>query len=56
VGNVVCVLTGPETHTVTHLDLSQGLLVKNSKTVPIRWVATLDDEEVRLNVPAGEME
>ena len=56
VGNLECVLTEPDTVNVTHLIVSQGLLSKTRKSVPIKWVKMLDDDRVRLAVGARDWE
>lgn len=56
VGNIESVLTEPETTTVTYFVVSQGLLSKTRKSIPIQWVSTLDDEKVSLNIEAQEYE
>ena len=50
VGNIESVLTEDETTNVTSFVVSQGLLSKTRKTIPIQWVRTLDDEKVSLNI------
>jgi sporulation protein YlmC with PRC-barrel domain len=56
VGNVERVFTEPETGKVTHFIVSQGLLLKTRKTVPIQWVGMLDDVTVRLSVGIQQLE
>lgn len=40
----------PADHQVTHLLVSKGLLTEEKKLVPINWVETLGEEEIKLNV------
>ena len=56
VGNVEQVLTDPEADRATHIVISQGLLLKNRKIIPTTWVASLNDDEVRLAVGANLLE
>jgi len=56
VGNLERVFTEPETGMVTHFIISQGVLVKTRKFLPIEWVKLLDDDEVRLNIGTQEVE
>jgi len=50
VGNVNRVLADPSVNQVTHLLITQGLLVKEQKLIPINWVKTLNEEAVQLRV------
>ena len=50
VGNVNRVLADPSVNQVTHLLITQGLLVKEQKLIPINWVRTLNEEAVQLRV------
>lgn len=50
VGNVERVLADPSVNQVTHLLITQGLLIKEQKLVPINWVRTLDEEAIYLRV------
>ena len=50
VGNVERVLTDPSVDQVTHLIISQGLFMKASKLIPIKWVLRLGEDAVHLRV------
>jgi uncharacterized protein YrrD len=41
---------------VTHFIASHGMLLKSRKAIPVEWVQTMSDEEVRLNVVASRVE
>lgn len=56
VGSVERVFTEPENGKVSHFIVSQGLLLKTRKAIPIQWVKALDDEQVHLTVLAQELE
>lgn len=50
VGDVEEVLTDPESHRITQLVISEGLLLKEQKRVPIEWVSEIQENEIRLAV------
>jgi uncharacterized protein YrrD len=50
VGDVERVFTEPQENRATHLLLSQGLLLKQRKLVPTRWVTHVFEDEVHLAV------
>ncbi len=56
VGNVEGVLADPEFDQVTHLLVSNGLIAKERKLVPISWVMSLGEEEVLLRVKKPSVE
>lgn len=56
VGHVERVVTHPEDGQVTHFIISQGLLRKVRKSVPIEWVSRLYDDEVYLDVDTQHLE
>lgn len=53
VGSVEQVLTNPNADQVTHFVISQGLLFKERKLVPVGWVSQIGEDEVQLAVDAG---
>ena len=55
VGNVERVVTNPQTLQVTHFIVSQGLLHKVRKMVPIRWVSMWDEDKVFLEVGTQQL-
>lgn len=50
VGNVMRVFSDPDSHKVTHILLSQGLLGQARKVVPMAWVLDVGEDEVRLAI------
>jgi uncharacterized protein YrrD len=52
VGDVEEVFTEPESGRVTHILVSEGLLLKDRKRVPTTWVKAFEDDEVFLSVEA----
>lgn len=50
VGDVEAVLTDPEGDRATHLVISRGLLLTETKLVPTTWVSTVMEDEVHLAV------
>jgi uncharacterized protein YrrD len=50
VGNVEQVLTAPKSEQATHFVVSQGLVHKTKWLVPVDWIDTLDQDQVRLAV------
>jgi sporulation protein YlmC with PRC-barrel domain len=55
-GNVVRVLAEPSTDQVTHLIISSGLLLKEEKLIPIRWVSRIGENEIHLKVNKKALE
>lgn len=56
VGIIECVTTAPDSRNVTHLTVSQGLLFKTRKYIPIHWVKMLGEDSVQLAVNAQQVE
>ncbi|MCC6617225.1 MAG: PRC-barrel domain-containing protein [Anaerolineae bacterium] len=56
VGDVARVFTAPNSDSVTHFAISQGLLFKHEKLVPMNWVTRLNDDEIRLAVTSETLE
>ena len=50
VGDVERILVDPDTNEVTHFVISQGLLFKDRKLVPIHWVNSVEEDNVYLVV------
>lgn len=50
VGNVERVLADPSVDQVTHLLISRGMFPKQTKLIPMEWVATMEEDEVHLRV------
>jgi uncharacterized protein YrrD len=53
VGDVERVFAEPNRDQVTHFLISRGLLLKESKLVPIAWVKSFGENEIQLVVDAG---
>lgn len=56
VGDIEQVLTDARTDRVTHFLISQGLLLKEKKLVPVLWLNSASDDEVRLAVGSHLLE
>jgi uncharacterized protein YrrD len=56
VGNVEQVFTYEDSGEITHLLISQGLLLQERKLVPVDWVNVLGENEVRLVVTSALLE
>jgi uncharacterized protein YrrD len=50
VGNVESVLADPTADQVTDLVVSSGLLSKESKLIPVKWIVTFGEEAIHLRV------
>lgn len=50
VGSVESVLADPTADQVTHLLVSNGLLSKESKLIPVKWIVTFGEETIHLRV------
>jgi uncharacterized protein YrrD len=55
-GNVESVLADSSTARVTHLLVSNGLLTKEKKLLPIHWVTVLGEDEIRLGVKKSSLD
>ncbi len=56
VGHVARVLTDTPTDQVTHFLIEKGLLVKEHRLIPVKWVERLSDDEVNLAVDVSTVE
>jgi len=56
VGDVQRVIADSQTNEVTHFVISQGLLFTEEKTVPVRWVEDVEENEIHLAVSAKLLE
>lgn len=56
VGNVERVIADPAVDQVTHLLISSGLLSKEQRLIPMKWVTALSEEEVHLRVKKDTVE
>jgi hypothetical protein len=55
-GKVEQVITAPGSRQVTHIVVSEGLLNKSRKVIPIDWVDKIDEDQVTLAVSAEVIE
>lgn len=56
VGDVERLVVAPDSNQVTHLVISQGLLFKDRKLVPVHWLKLVEEEKVHLAVPTRLLE
>jgi uncharacterized protein YrrD len=56
VGDVERLLVDPESKQVTHFLISQGMLFKDRKLVPVHWVKSVEEETVTLGVNSQVLE
>jgi uncharacterized protein YrrD len=56
VGEIAEVIANPTTDRATHFLLSQGLLLKSHKLVPVQWVRLMAEDEVYLSVGTAVLE
>ena len=55
-GNLEEIFTDPKTRRVTHFLISKGLLLKERKFVPVRWISSVTEDEVHLKVESRLLE
>ena len=56
VGDVERLVVEPESNRVTHFVISQGVLFKDRKLVPMHWVRSIGEEKVDLSVTSQLLE
>jgi uncharacterized protein YrrD len=56
VGDIDAVLTDPLADRATHFVISEGLLLKGRKLIPIAWVKIVYQDEVHLRVRSSQIE
>jgi uncharacterized protein YrrD len=56
VGDVERLFLDSDSHKATHLLISQGILFKERRSVPIRWVRSVEEDEVHLWVSSRVLE
>jgi uncharacterized protein YrrD len=56
VGNIEQMIVDPQNNHVTHFVISAGLLFKERKLIPVHWISTIGEQEVRLSLNAGTLE
>lgn len=55
VGDVERVFTDEKSREITHISITQGLLFKAEKVLPVSWVDTVQEDEVHLAVTADTL-
>lgn len=56
VGDVERLIVDPDSNQVTHFLISQGVLFKDRKLVPIHWVKTVEEDNLQLAVSSQVLE
>jgi len=56
VGDVERLVVEPDSNKTTHFVISQGVLFKDHKLVPVHWVRSVAEDKVRLTVPSRLLE
>lgn len=56
VGNIEQLIVDSQDNRVTHLVISEGLFFKEHKLVPVLWISTLGEQQVRLSVNSRTLE
>ena len=56
VGRVEQVLTSPDADRATHIVIEEGLLNKQHRLIPIIWIESITEEEVRLAIDSQQIE
>ena len=56
VGNIERVLADPSAEEVTHLLISKGILAKEMKLIPRKWISSWGEEKVHLRVKRDTVE
>lgn len=56
VGDVKRVMTDGQSRKVTHFAISQGIIFKEEKIIPINWVDSISEDEVHLAVGTKQLE
>jgi len=56
VGDIERLIVEPDSNRATHFVISQGLLFKDRKLVPVHWIKSVEEDKVHLVVPARLLE
>lgn len=56
VGQIEQLIVDSEDNRVTHFVVSEGLLFKERRLIPVLWISTIGEKQVHLNVNAGTLE
>ena len=55
-GSMESVFADPAATQITHLLVSNGLIAREKKVIPIHWVMTMDEDEIHLRVEKSSIE
>jgi uncharacterized protein YrrD len=55
-GSMESVFADPGATQITHLLISNGLIAREKKMIPIHWVMTMDEDEIHLRVEKSSIE
>jgi uncharacterized protein YrrD len=56
VGSIEQLVVDPQDKRVSHFIIGEGLLFKERKLIPVTWISTIGEKEVRLSVKSGTLE
>jgi len=56
VGNIECAFTDSDTDKISQFLISQGLLLKSRRRIPIQWVEFMDEDEIWLSIGSDQMQ
>ena len=56
VGNIDQVIVDEQDNRVTHFVVSEGILLKERKLIPVTWISHIDEDEVHLSTSASVMD
>jgi uncharacterized protein YrrD len=56
VGDVARVIADSDTNQVTHFVISEGLLLKEQKLIPVDWISSIGEDSVRLAVKSRQVD
>ena len=56
VGNIEQIIVDEQDNRVTHFVVSEGVLFKDRKLIPVTWISHIDEDEVHLSTSAGVMD
>lgn len=56
VGNVEQVIVDEQDNRVTHFVVSEGILFKDRKLIPVTWISEIDEDEVHLTSNSGMLD
>ena len=56
VGSIEQLIVDPQDKRVSHFIIGEGLLFKERKLIPVTWISTIGEKEIRLSVKSGTLE